>query len=407
MINLGFIGVGGYGEIHLRGFLPHHHDGRVRICALADASPSALAAAGKLTGLPSAAAHLDYQELLDRDDLHAVVISTPISSHRKIALHAIEKGLFVLLEKPPVPLRSELRELIAADAGRRVMVAFQHIYKPIVRQMKAAVWNGEIGRPIAISAWGIWPRTSEYYGRSAWAGELFDDGRVVLDGPCTNAMAHFINSMFFIAGRSACEYASPQCLEGEVYRARPIAGYDLGAFRGLLDNGIKFCASFSHASANLSPARIRVRGTNGVTELSENATKLRDPQGRIFSCSDGREELRHAFLNFVEGDASQNLTDLPSMEPYVMATNMMLQSSRGIRTIPETEIAIHLPGTPGAIYTVPGLEEIFDFGSRNQTSLRESGARWANSSQMLTARDFDERKMLNFLRMSEPQICNA
>jgi predicted dehydrogenase len=97
MINLGFIGVGGYGETHLRGFLPHHHAGRVRIRALADASPMALAAAEKLTGLPSAAVHLDYQELLDRDDLHAVVISTPISSHRKIALHAIEKGLFVLL----------------------------------------------------------------------------------------------------------------------------------------------------------------------------------------------------------------------------------------------------------------------------------------------------------------------
>lgn len=407
MINLGFIGVGGYGETHLRGFLPHHHAGRGRICALADASPSALAAAQKLTGLPSAAAHPDYQELLDRDDLHAVVVSTPISSHRKIALHAIKKGLFVLLEKPPVPLLSELRELIAADANRRVMVAFQHIYKPIVSQMKTAVRNGAIGQPIAISTWGIWPRTSEYYGRSAWAGELFDGGRPVLDGPCTNAMAHFINSMFFISGRLASEYATLQCLEGEVYRARPIAGYDVGAFRGLLDNGIRFCASLSHASAKLSPARICVRGTNGMTELYENATKLRDPQGRVFSCSDGREELRHAFLKFVEGDSSQNLTDLPSMEPYVMATNMMLHSSQGIRTIPDTEVDVHLPGTPAAIYTVPGLEEIFHFSSSNQTSLQKSGARWAKSTQMLTTDDIDELEMLNFLRSSEPQTCNA
>lgn len=405
MINLGFIGVGGYGNLHLQGFLPYHAKGRVRIRALADPSPIALSAAEQQPELSEADSYRDYRDMLGRDDLQAVVISAPIPAHREIALAAIRRGLFVLLEKPPVPLLSELRELITADSGRRVMVAFQHIYRPLIQRMKLSVQNGDIGRPEAVTAWGIWPRATEYYERSAWAGELFDNGRATLDGPCTNAMSHFLNSLFFIAGSGLSSYARPMRLEGETYRARPIASYDTCALRGNLETGLKFAASFSHAASEKAPARLVVSGSGGRMELFDDATYLRDARGDIFLGGDGREELREAFLGFAEGDAERNLTGLEAMEPYVLATNMMFQSSGGIHDLPEEAVEISHPGTPEEIYRIPGLAKLFERCAGDLCLLQAAGAAWAISPSSLSVHDFSERRMLNGLRSGEPVIC--
>lgn len=393
MLNLGFIGVGGYGRHQLEGFLPFQASGRIRIRALADPAPAALAA----VQLPRAERFLDYREMLDQAELDAVVICAPIHSHKEITLRAAERDLFVLLEKPPVPLVSDLRELIAADRFRRVMVAFQHIYKPLARRMKEAVWRGDIGRPIAISAQGLWPRTSEYYERSPWAGELFQSGRPVLDGPCTNAMAHFLNSLFFLAGKGPAQFARPERLAGEVYRARPIASYDIGAVRGTLDQGMKFSALFAHAAAEKTPVRTSVLGTEGEVELLDDATKYRDPRGEIFAGSDGRDELRHAFLAFVEGAVEKNLTSLAAMEPYLLATNMMFQSSGGIHAIAPGFVEVCHPGTPEAVFSVRGLRELFRSSSERMNSFREIGMPWAIEQRMISAEDFNEHQMLDFL----------
>lgn len=395
MINLGFIGVGGYGWHQLEGFLPFQAAGRINLCALADPSPEALAAA--VFELPQAEVFLDWHEMLGCSEIDAVVVCAPIPAHKEITLQAMRRDLFVLLEKPPVPLVSDLSELIAADRNGRVMVAFQHIYKPLVQQMKRMVWSGEIGRPIAISAYGLWPRTSEYYERSSWAGEIFQNGRPVLDGPCTNAMAHFLNSLFFIAGKEPAQFARPARLAGEVYRARPIASYDIGAVRGSFNDGMKFSAFFSHAAAEKSPARITVVGTEGEMSLLDDATKYKNPQGRIFSGSDGREELRLAFLSFVEGAVEKNLTSLPAMEPYLLATNMMFQSSGGIHSIAPGFIEIHQPETPEATFSIPGLDDLFRASSERASSI---DAPWAITPRAISPGQFDERLMLDFL--SEP-----
>ena len=400
MINIGFIGVGGYGRVQLEGFLPFHTAGRVCIRALADRSPQALATASGIGGLGGADVFLDYRGMLDRCCLDAVVVSAPIPTHKEITLDALNRGLFVLLEKPPVPLLSELRELFAADLQRRVMVGFQHIYMPLVHRMKEAVWSGEIGRPLEISTFGLWPRTTEYYERSPWVGELFWEGRSTLDGPCTNAMAHFLNSMLFIAGKMPSGFARPERLEGEVYRARPIASYDLGALRGFLDNGMRFSAAFSHASAEKMPARIIVQGTEGRVELIDDARIFRDPKGRIIEGTDGRNEMRLAFLEFAENRPDKNLTGLEATEPYVLATNMMFLSSGGIHSIGADFITVHKPETPETVFSVAGIKEVFQSSCSRMISLEKASAAWAVPSRMLSRKDFNEDQMLHCLGVS-------
>lgn len=397
MLNLGFIGVGGYGRYQLEGFLPLQAAGRLRIRALADPSASALEEARALPGFASAEVYADYRALLDEAEIDAVVICAPIPAHKEITLRALRRNLFILLEKPPVPLLSDLRDLIAADHARRVMVGFQYIYRPLVQRMKRAAWTGEIGRVVAVATYGLWPRATEYYERSPWAGLLFRGGCATLDGPCTNAMAHFLNSLFFIAAEHPEHFAKPDRLEGEVYRARPMESYDVGALRGHLDNGVSFSASFAHASAETMPVRIVTRGTRGQLELLDNARRYRDSRGNVFEGEDGREELRLAFLDFAEGDARRNLTSLRACLPYVLATNLMFQSSGGIGTIDGAYFELLQAEASGAVYSVPGLGDLFASCAERPRSFASAGVPWAIPPRPLSASDFDEREMLGFL----------
>jgi predicted dehydrogenase len=392
MIKLGFIGIGGYGKVQLEGFRPFHQSGRIAIRALADSSYAALADAG----LEGADLFTDYQEMLDSVDLDAVVISAPIPLHLELALEAIDRGLFVLLEKPPVPLLSQLRQLIAADSRRRVMVGFQHLYTPLLRRAKAAVTSGEIGRLNSIRAAGIWPRGSAYYLRSRWAGQLFHEGRPTLDGPCTNAMAHYLNSLLYLGGDAPGTYADPARLEAQLFRARPLASYDLAGIWGELSTGCDFSLALSHASTEPLPVRIRLEGTEGSLELIANATQLRDPQGRVLEGGDGRPELRQAFLEFVEGNSAINLTRPADMMPYVLTTNLMFQSAGGIQDLDPALVSLHRPHTPEAIYAVRGLKDHFTPLGRRFP--------WGAAPASLTPADFHEQTMLNTLTRSTPAL---
>ncbi len=116
---------------------------------------------------------------------------------------------------------------------------------------------GRIGQILSISAHGLWPRTTAYYKRSTWAGQLAWQRRPVLDGPCTNAFAHFINLVLYLAGSAESQFAMPVQLTGEAYRARPgLPSYDTGCLAGSLENEIRFFIGFSPTRP---PIRHRLR----------------------------------------------------------------------------------------------------------------------------------------------------
>lgn len=68
-------------------------------------------------GFREADMYIDYQELLDRDDIDAVCIATPDHWHVPIALYAIQRGKAVYLEKPMTLTIEEGR--ILADAVKK------------------------------------------------------------------------------------------------------------------------------------------------------------------------------------------------------------------------------------------------------------------------------------------------
>src|SRR5688572_17775179 len=73
---------------------------KVKVVALCDANPAVRQHAAATCGLPATAAVAEYQAVINRDDVHAVIIATPNHVHAPIAHAAIAAGKHVLCEKP-------------------------------------------------------------------------------------------------------------------------------------------------------------------------------------------------------------------------------------------------------------------------------------------------------------------
>ena len=69
-----------------------------KLVALCDANAATLERAQRDTGIGIAST--DYTDVVQRDDVHAVIIATPNIVHMPIALAAIAAGKHVMCEKP-------------------------------------------------------------------------------------------------------------------------------------------------------------------------------------------------------------------------------------------------------------------------------------------------------------------
>ena len=96
-------------------------------------------------GIPVATA--DYRELVERDDLDAVAIVTPTSTHREILLAAVAAGKHVLCEKPLAMNLHDGRDMQAAAeaAGVTAMIDFEFRFTPARLHVRQLLADGYVG----------------------------------------------------------------------------------------------------------------------------------------------------------------------------------------------------------------------------------------------------------------------
>ncbi|UCB45698.1 MAG: Gfo/Idh/MocA family oxidoreductase [Spirochaetota bacterium] len=148
-IGIGIIGAGLMGMLHARAFaqLPD-----ARIVALNDPK---LDESYKLPGQKKQPAIMkDHIELLERNDIDAVVIATPEPMHRKYSVDAAMRGKHILLEKPIATTIEDAQAIIDESAKNNVKLMLGHILRFDTRyaQIKAAVDDGTIGKPLVCYA---------------------------------------------------------------------------------------------------------------------------------------------------------------------------------------------------------------------------------------------------------------
>ena len=94
----------------------------------------------------------DYRELLARDDIDAVAVTTPDFCHEEHACAALEAGKPVYCEKPMAVTIEGCDRMVrtARRTGRKLMIGFNMRYMRYVRKMKELVDAGAIGEVKAV-----------------------------------------------------------------------------------------------------------------------------------------------------------------------------------------------------------------------------------------------------------------
>lgn len=116
--------------------------------------------------------------LWELDDLDAVVVATPTSTHADLVRRAARNGLDVYCEKPLALTLSATRRTIRAvrDAEVTLQVGFMRRFDGAYRAAKEAVEEGSIGRPVTFKSVGRDPGCPDpEFARPARSGGLLVD----------------------------------------------------------------------------------------------------------------------------------------------------------------------------------------------------------------------------------------
>jgi predicted dehydrogenase len=154
-LNIGVIGVGGQGGSNLRNVSSQN------IVALCDVDGETLARAA--ARYPKAATYQDYREMLDRNDIDAVVVSTPDHTHAMAAALALAQKRHVYCEKPLTHSLFEARVLTEGAKLYKVATQMgnQGHSSDGVRRVVELVEAGVIGPIREAHVWTdrpIWPQ---------------------------------------------------------------------------------------------------------------------------------------------------------------------------------------------------------------------------------------------------------
>ena len=89
----------------------------------------------------------DYREVVARDDLDGIVVSSPHTLHFEHAMAALESGRHVMCEKPLTTNAEDARQLVDAAESRGLQLLIPHgwHYKPFVQRAKELMDAGSVG----------------------------------------------------------------------------------------------------------------------------------------------------------------------------------------------------------------------------------------------------------------------
>lgn len=180
------IGVVGAGAIAQLTHLPVLSKMRgVKLVAVCDNDRAKARALADRFGIEDA--YNDIEDMLESDELAAVVIATPNHLHEPHVLSAIAGGVDVLCERPLALTARGVERIIASAtrAQRKVLVANNYRFRSDVQALAAFLRGGELGKLTGIRAGAYHFRRAEQGWRfrraESGGGAFFDYGIPLLD----------------------------------------------------------------------------------------------------------------------------------------------------------------------------------------------------------------------------------
>lgn len=104
----------------------------------------------------------NYNEMLEKSDIEAVIVATPTSTHTDIAINCLNAGKDVLVEKPLARTYTEAKKIVdaAKKNKRKLMVGMNLRYRPDTMLLRSFINTNEIGDPFYIKCGWIRKQSS-------------------------------------------------------------------------------------------------------------------------------------------------------------------------------------------------------------------------------------------------------
>lgn len=317
---IGVIGAGFGTIVHVPGFRSEGWD----VTALFSRDPERARKAAMEAGVPGV--HTDAMEMINRDDLDAIAISTPPGQHHALAIAALKSGKHVLCEKPFAVNADQAREMeAAADAsGRTAMIAHEFRHTPqraFIKELLADGYVGDFklctmelffnrGVPVTPPAMTWAHRKSEGGGFLGALGSHYIDGLRYWFGDVATASGSLMT-----VRPDVTDHESGKVVQSETD--------DTFSFTLTFKNGGTATMTASSALTPSRGARIAVMGTNG-TLCAEQGGPNPAEDGVTFGSQDGEP------LNALETPG--RLTPFKDdRDPRLMAFRLLVKDfNRGI-----------------------------------------------------------------------------
>ena len=192
-LRLGVVGVGQRAGLAALAGTP----GSARVVSSADPAERGRADARAVFG-PDIQVHEHYEDMLG-DGLDAVFVLTPDDIHTAPALHFLEAGVAVFVEKPLAVALDDCDRVLAAAArtGTRLYVGHNLRHLPVLRTMRRLVDEGAIGRVRAVWCRHFVGHGGDYYFKDWHAERARTTGLLLQKG------AHDLDAIHWLAGGSA------------------------------------------------------------------------------------------------------------------------------------------------------------------------------------------------------------
>ncbi len=157
----------------------------------------------------------DYNELLRREDIDGVVVSSPHSFHYQHAVAALERGFPVLCEKPMALKASEANHLakLVEEKGVPFLIPYGWNYSTLATLGRKAIEDGEVGELEHVLCHMGSPLRDLLSGTGAWVAErsLFSPNQGTWSDPSSGGgfangqLTHALGLMLWITGLQASQ----------------------------------------------------------------------------------------------------------------------------------------------------------------------------------------------------------
>lgn len=388
-IRVAVIGMGGWAAQHHRALRVLEEEGLCRLVAASGRNPDAYAKQMADWEFEKRGVRVFNDPLRMFDEcagqLDCVCVPTPIQTHSALHRECVDRGLAVLLEKPPTLNSRELSEMLRVEdrADKKTEVAFLYVVDEVRQALKKRLLAGEFGAVKRAATIGLWPRSDHYYARNAWAGKLVQDGHLVLDSSLGNALAHYVvNVVFWCGAGGPMSWGAPASVDAEVYRAHAIAGADTFFVRARTAGGVEMLAATSHACARQIDLEQVVCERATVTWRVADSYTIDWNDGRpaetapvylgdLFSAI-----FRNYFL-YLAGRAGRPTVSLADTREFVALHDLAYVSSGGIHSVPDQFVSHAPKDTGGLLSAIAGIEEAAVAFASTGKLPAEQGCPWA------------------------------